>query len=345
MTSPTKMIAARIPLRNATRGLSPTTCLFCQWRSFTTTYRRLDDKESKSAPAKPSVLDEAPRSYGKKVVEFKPRPLDRAIGLPNPPRPGENTGIDLRTWRERRDDFVNYDKHLAKRERLTAAISKPYYRDWSNMKFSKGKSFLAPPSLFKAERALYFPNMYGKTLVKKANRYADTTPVLMGKISVVSVFSSAWGENQAATFASAKHNPELHQILDNSEGRAQLVHINIEENYLKALLIRLFLPGLRKRLSESNWGKYFMVEKGLNDNIRDAIGLLNGKVGYTYLLDEYCKIRWAGSGNAERDERDGLVKGVRRLLAEANLARESITAAKTRPKSAQNLETAAISSA
>jgi hypothetical protein len=118
MTLTTKMIAARIPLRNSSRGLSTTKCLLCQWRSFTTTYRRLDDKPPKPAPAKSSVLDEAPRSYGKKVTEFTPKPLDRAIGLPNPPRPGENTGIDVRTWKERRDDFVNYDKHLAKREQL-----------------------------------------------------------------------------------------------------------------------------------------------------------------------------------------------------------------------------------
>ncbi|PQE11242.1 ATPase assembly factor ATP10 mitochondria protein [Rutstroemia sp. NJR-2017a BVV2] len=299
--------------------------------------------EPKLAPSRPSVLDEAPRSYGKKVTEFTPRPLDRAIGLPNPPRPGENTGIDPRTWRERRDDFVNYDKHLARRERLTKAIAKPYYRDWSNLKFSRGKSFLAPPRLFKAERALYFPNLFGRTLVKRAKRYADTTPVLMGKISVVSVFSSAWGENQAATFASTKHNPELHEVLENNKGRAQLVHINIEENYLKALIIKLFIPGLRKRLSEPNWGKYFMVQKGLNDDIKDAIGLLNNKVGYTYLLDEQCKIRWAGSGEAEPDERSDLVKGVRRLLAETKLAQDSIEAANTQPKSAQNLETAAVS--
>jgi ATPase complex subunit ATP10 len=230
-----------------------------------------------------------------------------------------------------------FAENLTHYNHRTKAISKPYYRDWSNLKFSRGKSFLAPPRLFKAERALYFPNMFGRTLVKKAKRYADTTPVLMGKISVVSVFSSAWGEHQAATFASAKHNPELHQVLENSEGRAQLVHINIEENYLKALIIRLFVPGLRKRLSKPNWGKYFMVQKGLNDDIKDAIGLLNNKVGYTYLLDEQCKIRWAGSGDAEQDERDDLVKGLRRLLAESKLAWDSLEAANTQPKSAQNL--------
>ena len=51
--------------------------------------------------------------------------------------------------------------------------------------------------------------------------------------------------------------------------------------------------------------------------MRDAMGLLNSKVGYTYLLDGACRIRWAGSGIAEGDEREGLVRGVRKLIEEA----------------------------
>jgi len=95
------------------------------------------------------------------------------------------------------------------------------------------------------------------------------------------------------------------------------VQINLEENALKALLIKLFMPSLRKTISEANWGRYFIVRRGITDEIKDAIGLLNTKVGYTYLLDGKCKIRWAGSGLCEGDEKDGLVKGTRRLIEEA----------------------------
>jgi hypothetical protein len=34
--------------------------------------------------------------------------------------------------------------------------SKPYFREWSNLRFAEGKTFVSNPRLFKADRALYF---------------------------------------------------------------------------------------------------------------------------------------------------------------------------------------------
>lgn len=183
------------------------------------------------------------------------------------------------------------------------------------MRHHKGKSFLAPPRLFRADKAMYFPNLYGQTLLKDTNS-RNTTPLLEGKVSVVSVFSSAWAERQAESFTSEKNNAELHQIIRESGGKAQLVQINVEDNALKAGIIKLFMPSLRARLGEGDWGRYFLVRKGLTTEIRDAIGLLNSKVGYTYLLDGDVRIRWAGSGISEGTEKDGLVRGLKRLIEE-----------------------------
>ncbi|KUJ20610.1 uncharacterized protein LY89DRAFT_640315 [Mollisia scopiformis] len=333
------MITTRTPaqiLRSGV-GVDSAACLLCQWRSFNSSYRLLADKEaSKSSPPEskatpkevpdpppkpPSPLADAPRSYGKAVEEFTPKPLSRPIGLPRPPRSGENAGVDTRSWRQRRDDFVDYEKHIVRRKELTKKISAPYFRDFSNMRHHKGKSFLAPPRLFKADKALYFPNFQGQTLLKDKTP-KDTTPLFEDKVSVVSVFSSQWAENQAATFASEKQNPELHELVKSSDGMAQLVQINVEENALKAWIVRMFMGSLRKRLGEDNWNRYFLVRRGITDEIRDNIGLLNSKVGYTYLLDGECRIRWAGSGPSEGDEKESLVKGARRLVDELRARRK-----------------------
>lgn len=118
----TMLIASR-PFRSVGGRYTSAGCLLCQWRSFSTSYRRLAEKEPSATPSPPpppppSPLEGAPRSYGKSVTEFTPKPLNRPIGLPHRPRPGENWGIDKRTLQQRRDDFVDYDKHLIRRKEL-----------------------------------------------------------------------------------------------------------------------------------------------------------------------------------------------------------------------------------
>lgn len=118
----------------ALSGLSrrpPTTtraCLCCQRqrRALTASTARAARTEKPGTGAsldpKANVAGapiEAPRSYGKRIDgEFVPKPLPRPIGMPLPPRAGDNTGIDHRTLRQRREDFVDYDKHIKRRQEL-----------------------------------------------------------------------------------------------------------------------------------------------------------------------------------------------------------------------------------
>ncbi|OAA66723.1 ATPase assembly factor ATP10, mitochondria [Niveomyces insectorum RCEF 264] len=352
-----------------------TSCLRCQWRAFTAS-SRFRQSDAKPAPPRttaptstaaspspstssaatkalpvaaqlPSPLANAPRSYGKRTNEFTPTALSRPIGMPLPPLPGENSGIDTRSLRQRRDDFVNYEKHLVRREELKSKIVKPYFRDWSNLQFHKGKTFLAPPRLFRADVSLYFPNLVGQCLLaadkaQAAHDQTDTTPLLaQHPVSVVALFSSLWAENQVRTFVSPEANPALADLLASQPGGVQLVQINVEENPLRAWLVRRFRGSLRRRIAERDWARYLLVTRGLSDDIRESIGVLNSKVGYVYLVDRNCRIRWAGSGPSEPEERQSLVKGVQRLLAEAADARlqapkgapsSTVQAEKPRPK-------------
>lgn len=286
---------------------------------------------------------EAPRSYGKRIDgEFTPKPLPRPIGMQDPPQAGENTGVDNRTLRQKRDDFVDYDKHLARRSELTAQMAKPYFRDWGNLKFHEGKSFISPPRLFKAELSLFFPNFYGTTLVKSDKKPRDTTPTLEGKASVVSIFSSQWAEGQVQSFVGKKENPELHEAVAENSDVAQIVHINYEDNSAKAWLIKLFMGSLRKKFPEKDWDKYFLVQAGISDHIRESIGLLNSKVGYTYLVDQHCRIRWAGSGSGHPLELEGLNKGIAKLSEDIRKEAQLPASAREKPVGRKHIKSGGV---
>lgn len=171
---------------------------------------------------------------------------------------------------------------------------------------------------------MYFPNLFGRTL-RKSDPLQDTTPVLRGKISVVSVFSTLWAEKQTATFVRPKSNPTLQTLVKRSGSIAQFVEINVEQNWLKAWLVRLFMGSMRRKYPTEQHGKYFLVTKGVTRSLQEEIGMMNGMVGYVYLVDDACKIRWAGSSAALAEELTSLNNGLQKLIEQKTISTGSST--------------------
>lgn len=135
----------------------------------------------------------------------------------------------------------------------------------------------------------------------------------------MSLFSSLWAEQQVATFTDAKQNPGLFEALATDEmSIAQRISINVEESALKAWLVKMFMWRMRQQLPVEQHDRYFLVQKGMTNTIKEAIGMLNTKVGYVYLLDDAGHIRWAGSGSAEPEEKESLNAGLLKLIRERN---------------------------
>lgn len=171
--------------------------------------------------------------------------------------------------------------------------------------------------------------MVGSTLASPKTSF-DTTSVLRDRISVVSVYSGRWAEMQTQSFINEQSHPALAELMiqdAQQHGPLQKLEINIEEDWMKALIIRTFMGGIKKLRREEDWKRYFLIRKGITDEMKEAIGMGNAKVGYVYLVDWMCRIRWAGSANAEEGEKEGLVAGSMRLLEAWRRNREEVKVA------------------
>jgi len=301
-------------------------------------------------PEHRSAISKIPIPKGERGEKFTPSVLARPLGLSHPPLPGQNSPLDTRTWQEKKQDFTDSVKAMERRKVYLRSYLRPYFQEWKRVDHWKGKSFVSNDRLFRRDKALYFPNMFGSTLAKEGDGPdggRDTTNALMGKISVVGIQSGQWAEEQVDTFIGKKENPELEGILANSGGLAQRADINIQGDWVRALLVKLFASRLRQTIPKDRWHKYFMVKlprdirKGLSEEVRDAMGLLNSQVGYVYLLDAECKIRWAGSGHAWQGEVNGLNACIKRLLQEATTPQSIPRAEPLETEPAERLHSAA----
>lgn len=221
---------------------------------------------------------------------------------------------------------LDYDRRMEKRKVIVQQATRGYFHDFHAMQSHGGKTWRAPSTLIRQDRARYFPNIQGTRLSDKAT--ANTTDLFKGKVSLVSIMSSQVSEEHAKSFAEALlplYYPSLSSSASNQQppqqqqhgsssgssprknsGHFQWVQLNLQENSLKAYLVGLFLSSLRKTIPEPLQPTYLLTNQNMEME-REDLGLSNKHVGYTFLVGPDFKIRWAGCAFAEREERDALV--------------------------------------
>ena len=165
-------------------------------------------------PDNVSAISRIPIPKGERGEKFIPSVLARPLGQPYPPKPGQNSPLDKRSLYEKRKDFENYSSMLERRQVYVRTYFRPYFQEWKRLEHFKGKSFQSSDRLFRRDKALYCPNVWGQTLSESGDGPdggRDLTPALIGKISIIGMQANDWAEEQVNTFISPESNPELQE--------------------------------------------------------------------------------------------------------------------------------------
>ncbi|KAJ6593457.1 ATP10 protein-domain-containing protein [Mycena capillaripes] len=299
------MLSSGVSLRTFLRRSD---CFLRPRRAFYST--KSDSDSTPRAPRSPSVaqwaaenkqlLDPSVARWASTARKPPDRPiptlkvLDRPLGVRERP-----TLVKQSRMQRFKDIWLNEDKILEERKHLIKQLNKGYYTDVVTIIHPghMGKTWIAPEVLIREDKALYLPNIKGKDLEKKEQKH--TTLMCYGKITLLAIESTELSVLQTKSFINAVH-PRFA-----SNPLYQRVHINIQENILKALVVNLFLHNLRAKVPKELYGNCLLSTQNM-EYLREPMGCINRMVGYVYLIDENLKIRWAAGGDATLAELQAL---------------------------------------
>ncbi|KAF9278778.1 Mitochondrial ATPase complex subunit atp10 [Mortierella alpina] len=204
-------------------------------------------------------------------------------------------------------DWTDKEKNLEKRKELLTDFQSGYFAEFSELSRSGSKLWKATASMVNADKALYMPNIIGTSL--KTSEPVELVDILKGKISLIAISGTRFGEEQIETFMT----PFLEQWpMSAKDSKVQLVELNIQENPLKAGLVRMMVPFVKKTIPENRHANYILHYKSIK-HLRDPLSMQNSYLGYVFLVDSNCKIRWGAHGAGTEEEIKTLLDSVQRL--------------------------------
>ncbi|KAJ9115695.1 hypothetical protein QFC20_001022 [Naganishia adeliensis] len=305
-------MSARTPLRSAATACTLARATCTSSLSQTAAPRRIPS----SQPALSRTISSTPvwrkAATPAPALALPPLPiLPRPLGVQDPPSTAS------KTWQEKKDELLDRDRHMAKRKALVKEATQGYFHDFHEIRREGGhggKSWIAPPVLIRQDKALYFPNIQGTSMASRKTTH--TTDLFRGRVSVVAVLTARVSEEHANSFVA--------DVLEDWEQDPMFryVQVNHQSNPLKSLLLQLFISGLKRSIPEHRWSGY-MIAGGEWGGLKEPLGITNKHVGYIYLVDPDCKIRWAGNAYATEEERQGLRKAVAVLMARVREGKET----------------------
>ncbi|WVQ99891.1 hypothetical protein IAU59_007034 [Kwoniella sp. CBS 9459] len=257
-----------------------------------------------TSPRQPAVGSSTERGNGTGDSKAKRQPvgpLPRPLGVRNPP------SSVPKTWAQRKEELLDDERHKAKRKALVKEATQGYFHDYNRAKVvGGGKLWIAPNVLIREDKALYFPDIEGRSLLGSSTH---TTDLMRGKTTLVSVITTRLSEEHEQSFV----QPVLEDVAGHPD--FNFVQINHQENKLKSMLISFLTSSLKRTIPEERWGSYLLAGGEWSQrDLKYPLGIENKLLGYVYLVDPNLKIRWAGCGQATPEEAQALRRATAVLL-------------------------------
>ncbi|KAJ1864627.1 Mitochondrial ATPase complex subunit atp10 [Coemansia sp. RSA 2703] len=273
--------------------------------------------DTPSAKDKPEVKPAEQEAPATEKIEYigntrfpRPRPKPRktirpgeAVGQQTPAGKLEHKPLKQKIdekWR----DILSPEKNLETRAKIIKEITESHWQNILDLRNNGEKLFEAPSDLISAATARYLPNLEGNTLTGDS---ADIVDLCRGKTTLLTIEFTKFAEKHTLSYINL-----FEKVFGDNE-KAQVVQVNIEENWAKAAVLRLCLPYVRRSIPKPRHPRY-VVHYGGVEGLRNTLGIANPLIGYAFLVDPKTRIRWYANGEAVQSEGTAMLTLTEALL-------------------------------
>ncbi|KAJ1955813.1 hypothetical protein EC988_001676 [Linderina pennispora] len=207
-------------------------------------------------------------------------------------------------WR----DILSPEKNLESRAKIINEIGTSYWQNVLDLRDNGTKLFEAPAQLIPARQARFLPNLEGKTLNGNS---VDIAQMCRGKTTLLTVEFVKFAEKHTLSYI------DVFEKAFGDRGKAQVVQVNIEENWAKAAILKMCLPYTKRVIPQHRHNNY-VVHFGNVETFRNAMGIANPLIGYAFLIDPRTRIRWYANGEAVKNEGVTMLALTEALLRKPN---------------------------
>ncbi|KAJ1965091.1 hypothetical protein GGI12_001007 [Dipsacomyces acuminosporus] len=207
-------------------------------------------------------------------------------------------------WR----DILSPEKNLETRAKIIREIGESHWQNILDLRDNGEKLFEAPSQLISPKKARFMPNLEGSTL---SGNPVDVSQMCRGKTTLLTIEFVKFAE---------KHTLSYINVFEKSfagRKKAQVIQVNIEENWAKAAVLKLCLP-YTKRIIPRHRHDSYVVHFGNVEPLRSALGIANPLLGYAFLIDPKTRIRWYANGEAVKSEGATMIALTEELLRSPN---------------------------
>ena len=247
-----------------------------------------------------------------------PKSITKPFGLDKPVLLNHKVS-DTYTLGNIREELFSAEAKERRQKKLDYEITHSTFYETKSFRNTNGKIFTSPVSYFRNDKSKYFPDFISANINGDQKSLGE---ILEGKVNLVRLYSTVSGEQCVKSWFKSEEKDLAgtnYDEFETSYPTAQIIDINIPQNWLKGFILGLSKSNIKKTMPPSRHENYFILPDHIfKYDVREKLLCDNMCSGYIYLLDHNGRIRWAGSGYADEEEKKLMWKcvgGLERELA------------------------------